>query len=258
MCLLPSTTFEKPTYSYPPGLLAGEGLLAYMAEQAQQNQIATVLREHSRLTSVTATKYAVVESIWRFEFESDSESLNAALNSFLLKNWVKLMTNQEKEAAMLKLAYYIIEKIGFQKTEVDSVDIKNASEMSNALKEGDVRGYFNNDNDLIAINENSIKNPYNVVQTIAHETWHAYHYSPGGMNGETDYTKELKDAYDLLHGKRKELQEIKSGTRMDRIIRYPKAYKSYIEAYFSSVPEVEARSFGEHFRRYLEKLDEAL
>ncbi len=117
------------------------------------------------------------ESDFTFDFDTQEKKLQKLLDKFDKDTWEN-STEAEKIDAIENLVDCLCEALGIEK-----VPLVRFFE-----DEENVCGAFNSYSNTIDINRNTLHNPKEVVDTIAHETRHAYQYQRATI-GKTDIDK---------------------------------------------------------------------
>ena len=121
---------------------------------------------------------AVFEGFDEYTFEGkeyfvNDEFLDRKLLDFTPENWKK-MTDVEKKERITDLCDYISQKL----------DIKNPPEVTFIYEDSSFYGGFSGSDNKLYINEKFLDNPFELVDTIAHELRHAFQFQHA-LNPET-------------------------------------------------------------------------
>lgn len=117
------------------------------------------------------------ESDFSFDFDTQEKKLQKLLDDFEENRWNEL-SESEKSDIIENLVDYLCE----------ALEIKNNPLICFFEDDENICGAFNSYSNTIDINKNTLHNPKEVVDTIAHETRHAYQYQRAAI-GKTDIDK---------------------------------------------------------------------
>lgn len=129
--------------------------------------------------------YGRAEEEFEFDFDIRSKEIQEALASFKTPIWESL-TMEEKEDSCKELSQKIADRLG----------IDNKPEVEFYEADPHDCGAFDPDRNCIRINRNNFDSPQEIVDTIAHETRHAYQYQRA-VSPETYI--DLLYAYNFTH-----------------------------------------------------------
>ena len=148
------------------------------------------------------------------DYASDTERLDASLDSFDSATWEGLSLDEQK-SAMSDLADYVEDVIGFD----------NPPEIVyyNNPEEGDY-GEYSPGNNTLRVNEYMLYNNEEAADTVAHELWHAYQHQ------RASNPQNAKD-YQYQYG-------------FEHYIRYENDY----DGYKNQLIEAEASAFAQQFK----------
>ena len=96
------------------------------------------------------------------DYNQNPEQLDGILDGFKEDNWENFDLDEKKEL--------IKEFADFLK---DAFELKNPPNIEYFNADVGYCGYFDPENNIIGINENILSDPYEVVDTVAHESYHA-------------------------------------------------------------------------------------
>lgn len=117
------------------------------------------------------------ECDFTFDFDTKEKKLQKLLDSFEEDKWSEL-SESEKIDVIESLVSYLCEALG-----IENIPLVRFFE-----DDENICGAFNGYSNTIDINRNTLYNPKEVVDTVAHETRHAYQYQRAAI-GKTDTDK---------------------------------------------------------------------
>ncbi len=159
------------------------------------------------------------ESEFTFDFDTQDAKLQEVIYKFNEQDWDRL-SESEKVEAMEQFVSNICEALG----------VENKPSLRFFEDDENVCGAFNHQINTIDINKNTLHNPKEIIDTLAHEARHAYQHQRAVI-GETD-TDKLYD-FNFKH--------YFEPTVID-------GYYINLDIYEAQFVEAEARAFANLFR----------
>lgn len=163
--LLSATAFQdiKPT-----GAMTNDEAISFLDglfSVDPESQDVYSIDEESLLSEI----FGRYEDEFNFDFELDDE-IQTVLDRFGASSWEK-MTDSERIDAITELAAVIRKKLGLE--EEPEIQFYNG-------RDGSCGAYLPGEN-KVEINKNTMDNPKEVVDTVAHEMRHAYQHQRAGL-----------------------------------------------------------------------------
>jgi len=162
------------------------GKFEEVAKDIEKQSTPTETELAEALNEIMTAIYDCDEDDFSFEdFDFEDPELESLIENFQEEKWEKL-TYMERLQLCRSLSYYLADKLG----------IKPPPIVAPFVDEPYHCGYYNSSTNIIRVNVNLFNNSKETLDTIAHETWHAYQHKCADR-GET--VKDVLYAYNFKY-----------------------------------------------------------